>query len=366
MHSSLSTGYKRMPAPSDAFELCHRQDRTTKLMASTQHPVSTRPEPPGATGYGPRAQCREPGLVTRPALFRVWHATSGYNDTRLTTEGRKTVDPKSVINPHVHVFQVPHNIQPQCTLFSTHTPINHEPARLDDTDTHNTRTQAPSKRSGSDGIHHASIAACARTQDPLLNTTSLTRTQTPAVVRIRTTLHSSSQVLKPLAISNAASQLAKHKQVYKWAAERVLNHTDLSWSRSKMPTLASLQDVQHLIPHQVRDAALANFTAGTVLESAKGGPLILGYDCDDMPTLDALPEFFATQGLPAALTESTRRDYNIDWRGWVTCCVVMRKPEAMLPADKQVLMAFMSQLILCQYATGTIGKFLSCIFTRYR
>jgi len=95
MHSSLSTGYKRTPAPGDAFKLCHRQDRTTKLMASTQHPVSTRPEPPAATGYGPRAQCREPGLVTRPALFHVRHAISGYNDTRLTTEGRKTVDPKS-------------------------------------------------------------------------------------------------------------------------------------------------------------------------------------------------------------------------------------------------------------------------------
>jgi len=97
MHSSLSTGYKRTPAPGDAFELCHRQDRTTKLMASTQHPVSTRPEPPlGATGYGSRAQCSEPGLVTRPALFRARHETSGYNDTGLTTGGRKTVDPKSV------------------------------------------------------------------------------------------------------------------------------------------------------------------------------------------------------------------------------------------------------------------------------
>ena len=44
----------------------------------------------------------------------------------------------------------------------------------------------------------------------------------------------------------------------------------------------------------------------------------------------------------------------------------MRKSEAVLPADKQVLMAFMSQLILCQYATGTIRKFLSCIVTKYR
>ena len=48
------------------------------------------------------------------------------------------------------------------------------------------------------------------------------------------------------------------------------------------------------------------------VESAKGGPLILGYDCDDMPTLDALTEFFATQGLPTTLTESTRRDYDSD------------------------------------------------------
>jgi len=133
-----------------------------------------------------------------------------------------------------------------------------------------------------------------------------------------------------------------------------------------MLTLASLLDVQHLIPHQVRDVVLANFTAGTILESAKGIPLILGYDYDNMPTLDALTEFFTTQGLPAALTESTRRDYNSDWLGWVTFCVVMRKPEAVLPADKQVLMAFMSQLILCQYAAGTIGKFLSCIITKHR
>jgi len=191
-------------------------------MASTQHPVSARPEPPGATGYGPRAQCREPGLVTCPALFRVWHAPSGHNDTRLTTEGRKLVDTKSIHKPLVHVFKEPHNIQPQCTLYSTHKPIDHEPASLDDTDTHNTRIQVPAKHGGSHGIHHASIATFPNTK-LLLNTTS----QTHAVVRVCTTLHSSSQVLKPLAISNAASHLAKHKQVYKWAAERVLNRTDL-------------------------------------------------------------------------------------------------------------------------------------------
>jgi len=125
-------------------------------------------------------------------------------------------------------------------------------------------------------------------------------------------------ILRSVALGNAARQLAKHKQVYKWAAERVLNRTDIEWSRSRMPTLASLEDVQHLFSPDVREAVLTRFTAGTALESAKGGPLILGYDCDNMPTLATLTDFFATQGLPAALTETTRKDYDSDWRGWVT------------------------------------------------
>jgi len=72
-----------------------------------------------------------------------------------------------------------------------------------------------------------------------------------------------------------------------------------------MPTLASLQDVQHLISPEVTEVVFTKFTAGTVLESAEAGQLILGYNCDDMPTLAALTEFFATQGLPTALAEST-------------------------------------------------------------
>jgi len=41
---------------------------------------------------------------------------------------------------------------------------------------------------------------------------------------------------------------------------------------------------EHPTPPEVRDAVLTKFTAGTMLESAKGGPLILGYDYDDIPT----------------------------------------------------------------------------------
>jgi len=101
MHSSVSTGYKRTPAPGDAFNLCHRQDRMTKLMASTEHPVDACLEPTGATGYGPRVQCREPGLGTRPVLFHVRHSPSEHHDTRLTTERSKIVDTKSVHKPRV-------------------------------------------------------------------------------------------------------------------------------------------------------------------------------------------------------------------------------------------------------------------------
>ena len=75
-------------------------------------------------------------------------------------------------------------------------------------------------------------------------------------------------MLRPLAIGNAAKQLAKHQQVYRWAT------------------------------------VLTKFTAGTVLESANQ---------DEVLTLTVLTEFFATQGLPAALKESTRKNYNSDW-----------------------------------------------------
>jgi len=46
--------------------------------------------------------------------------------------------------------------------------------------------------------------------------------------------------------------------------------------------------------------------------------------------------------------------------------MVMNKPHAVLPADQKVSLAFISPLILCQYATGTIGNFLSCIVTKHR
>ena len=67
---------------------------------------------------------------------------------------------------------------------------------------------------------------------------------TPPTVMVTVSPHSmtvpNNMILRSVAFGNAAKQLAKHKQVYKWAAERVLNRTDIQWSRSRMPTACVL------------------------------------------------------------------------------------------------------------------------------
>jgi len=141
---------------------------------------------------------------------------------------------------------MPQHSPQSCTLHSKHSLIHHEPTGLSTVHvTHNTH-------------NHKSN----------LHNTSLTPTQTPTAIFVRTTLHTNSQVLKPLVFSNKASQLATYNQIYKRSAKRVLNRTDLLWSRSRMSTLALLLDMQHL--EHVRDAVLKKFTARTVLESVKG------------------------------------------------------------------------------------------------
>jgi len=73
--------------------------------------------------------------------------------------------------------------------------------------------------------------------------------------------------------------------LFQWAAKRAPNRgCPVVWRT--YAHVASLEDAmrEHPTPPEVRDAVLTKFTAGTMLESAKGGPLILGYDYDDIPT----------------------------------------------------------------------------------
>jgi len=65
--------------------------------------------------------------------------------------------------------------------------------------------------------------------------------------------------------------------------------------------------VQRLTSPDLGEAVLTKLTAGTVLQPAEEGRLILGYNCADISTLAALTEFSTTQGLQTALTEPTQR-----------------------------------------------------------
>ena len=65
--------------------------------------------------------------------------------------------------------------------------------------------------------------------------------------------------------------------------------------------------MQRLTSPDLGEAVLTMLTAGTVLQPAEEGRLILGYNCADLSTLAALTEFSTTQGFPTALTEPTQR-----------------------------------------------------------
>lgn len=163
---------------------------------------------------------------------------------------------------------------------------------------------------------------------------------------------------------SAAGELYRHKDLCKIKLTELLGQGGLRWTRAKTPTLASLEPFRHLFQVAHQEAILTNLKGATVVEQAKGGRLVLGYD-GGLPTAEEMASFFVTQGLPASLNEDTRDDYDSLWRGWVTFGLMMEKEDLVFPADKHLLMSFMTHMILCQYAAPTIGNFLSCIVTRH-
>jgi len=173
--------------------------------------------------------------------------------------------------------------------------------------------------------------------------------------------------------ADAKTALQRHNKIYKATVTTALQHAaamvgttaDIQWTRSKVLTMASLDPIRHLFPPATREAVLANFKASTIVEQAKGGHLVLAYSGEQMPSIDDLTSFSLMQSLPAALLELTRSDYDSSWRGWVTFCIVMGVSARAFPAEKRLLMVFVAQLLLCQYAPATIGKILSAIITRH-
>ena len=227
LHTSLFPGYDTAPAVGCTVSFCISDCRKTGSVATVELPIRLREEPRGAGRSHPRKVCGDSRMVT--------------------------ITPPRPIQPVLVAPVISNSVVRQDKMPSTVKTTQHQ------------------------------HTAC---QYGLVTQHTVIAMMSPHTVTVPNNL-----ILRSVALGNAGRQLAKHKQVYKWAAERVLNRTDIQWSRSRMPTLASLEDVQHLLSPDVREAVLTKFTAGTVLESAKGGPLILGYDCDDMSTLATLTDF---------------------------------------------------------------------------
>jgi len=89
-------------------------------------------------------------------------------------------------------------------------------------------------------VHTRTLNASGHDADKVTSMVWTTQNQRPAVQHGIVTPHTvmvavspssvtvpNNMILRSVALGNAAKQLPKHKQVYKWAAERVLNRTDI-------------------------------------------------------------------------------------------------------------------------------------------
>jgi len=77
---------------------------------------------------------------------------------------------------------------------------------------------------------------------------------------------------------SAAGELYRHKDLCKIKLAELLGQGGLRWTRAKTPTLASLEPFRHLFQVAHQEAILTNLKGATMVEQAKGGRLVLGYD----------------------------------------------------------------------------------------
>ena len=157
--------------------------------------------------------------------------------------------------------------------------------------------------------------------------------------------------------------LDKYRKSFCALLQRRLPHLSLKYAKAQAPTLASLDGLAHLVPENARVPVLSVNTAGTILESAQGGRIVLDYE--DFPSVAQLENFFTMEALPSNLVRATRVDYDRKWRSWVTFAAAHGRLEAVFPADLALLRAFVTHMVLCQYTPGTIAQFLACIVTRH-
>jgi len=120
-----------------------------------------------------------------------------------------------------------------------------------------------------------------------------------------------------------------------------------------------------LVPQHLH-AAYFGKTVGPTDWEKGAGPGFSLQSVGTLPTMDTLADYFSEHILPAAILANTRGEYDGAWRAWLTFCFSQDAISKAFPVQAVTLRAFMTHLLLCQYASATIAKYLAAVLHRNR
>ena len=202
-HISLIPGNSPAPAAGCVVRLRISKCRQTGSVATVKLPVRLREESRDAGRSQSRAICGEPRVVTLKPSRHI----------RPVIEA--TVISNSVAS-HSMFGHAPLRLQRNLAI--------HQPTTVTNESVVHTRTLTAD---GHDAIKVTSMVRPTQNQRPTLQRGIVTPHSAIVAVSPRSVTVPNNMMLLSVALGNAAKQLAKHKQVYKWAAERVLNSMDI-------------------------------------------------------------------------------------------------------------------------------------------
>lgn len=155
---------------------------------------------------------------------------------------------------------------------------------------------------------------------------------------------------------------------------------DRDFSTAASPTLKSLDPLTSLVRQEVRTAVITRQGDETDGERLQGGVFVVGWgvDVDDddccrlvangwdlLPSVEDLVDLFSRVIEPAAWSPVTRSGYFAAWRCFVSFAVSQSSIGDVMPATGDLLRAFVSHLVMFNYAAGSVVSFLYAVKCRH-
>lgn len=147
---------------------------------------------------------------------------------------------------------------------------------------------------------------------------------------------------------------------------RVLARLDMGkvkWAKSALPTLASLDDVQSFIAPELVEAVTCQEKKETPLEKARGrGVSVVIKQHSTVKQAAAMFDELIAQAVHAP---RTRCAYFRSWRTFVTFAISMNALALVMPADPELVKAFILAMVTVGLKAGTILATVSAINHRH-